>query len=96
VPSSRTDAAAYWDRLLVLDPSRPEVLLTYGGHPASLELMRRARLRGIAVVFHRHNFGYTDRRAFADASTIVYPSEYSRRPTSVTVAASCGIDVLSQ
>jgi hypothetical protein len=37
---------------LVLDQSRPEVLLTYGGHPASLESMRRARLRGIAAVFH--------------------------------------------
>jgi len=35
---------------------RPRVLLTYGGHPANLELMRRARLRGIAVVFHLHNF----------------------------------------
>jgi hypothetical protein len=37
---------------LVPDQSRPEVLLTYGGHPARLESMRRARLRGIAVVFH--------------------------------------------
>jgi hypothetical protein len=37
---------------LVLDRFRPDVLLTYGGHPASLELMRRARLRGIAEVFH--------------------------------------------
>jgi hypothetical protein len=35
-----------------LDRFRPDVLLTYGGHPASLELMRRARRRGIAVVFH--------------------------------------------
>jgi hypothetical protein len=44
----------------VLDRFQPYVLLTYGGHPASLELMRRARARGIAVVFHLHNFGYTD------------------------------------
>ena len=43
----------------VFDRFRPDVLLTYGGHPASLELMRRARQRGIAVVFHLHNFGYT-------------------------------------
>src|SRR5208337_1431318 len=54
-------------------------LLTYGGHPASLELMRRARQRGIAVVFHLHNFGYNDRRAFADVSAVIFPSEYSRR-----------------
>jgi len=36
----------------VLDRFRLEALLTYGGHPASLELMRRARARGIAGVFH--------------------------------------------
>jgi glycosyltransferase involved in cell wall biosynthesis len=55
------------------------VLLTYGGHPACLELMRRARMKSIAVVFHLHNFGYNDRRAFADASAVIFPSEYSRR-----------------
>ena len=27
----------------VFDRFRPDVLLTYGGHPASLELMRRAQ-----------------------------------------------------
>ncbi len=42
----------------VFDRFRPDVLLTYGGHPVSLELMRRARQRGIAVVFHLHYFGY--------------------------------------
>jgi hypothetical protein len=42
------------------------VLLTYGGHLACLELMRWARLRKIAAVFHLHNFGYNDRRAFTD------------------------------
>jgi glycosyltransferase involved in cell wall biosynthesis len=63
----------------VVDRFQPDVLLTYGGHPASLELMRRARARGIAVVFHLHNFGYTDKLAFADVSTLISPSEYSRR-----------------
>ena len=61
----------------VFDRFRPDVLLTYGGHPASLELMRRARQRGIAVVFHLHNFGYNDGRAFADASAVMFPSQYS-------------------
>ena len=41
----------------VFDRFRPDFLLTYGGHPASLDLMRRARQRGTAVVFHLHNFG---------------------------------------
>ena len=63
----------------VLDRFQPDVLLTYGGHPVCIELMRRARARGIAVVFHLHNFGYNDRRAFADVSTVIFPSEYSRR-----------------
>ena len=63
----------------VLERFRPDILLTYGGHPACLELMRRARMRSVAVVFHLHNFGYNDRRAFADASAIIFPSEYSRR-----------------
>ena len=63
----------------VFERFRSDVLLTYGGHPASLELMRRARQRGIAVVFYLHNFGYNDRRAFADVSAVIFPSEYFRR-----------------
>jgi hypothetical protein len=41
--------------------------------------MCRARAGGIAVVFHLHSFGYNDRRAFADAQAVIFPSEYSRR-----------------
>jgi hypothetical protein len=62
----------------VFERFRPDVLLTYGGHRVSLELMRQARKRGIAVVFHLHNFGYRVRSAFADTSAIIFPSEYSR------------------
>jgi glycosyltransferase involved in cell wall biosynthesis len=62
----------------VFERFRPDVMLTYGGHPVSLELMRRARGRGIAVVFHLHNFGNRDRSAFANATTVLFPSEYSR------------------
>jgi hypothetical protein len=58
---------------------RPEVLLTYGGHPAGLELMQRARGCGIAVVFPLHNFGDKDRSAFADAMAVIFPSEYAHR-----------------
>ena len=63
----------------VLDRFRPEVLLTYGGHPASRELMHRARAKGAAVVFHLHNFGYNNRRGFEDVDAVIFPSEYSRR-----------------
>ena len=63
----------------VLGRFRPDVLLTYGGHAVSLELMRSARAGGTPVVFHLHNFGYNDRRGFADVSAVLFPSEYSRR-----------------
>src|SRR5262249_27864106 len=57
----------------VLERFRPDLLLTYGGHPVSLELMRRAQAGGIPVVFHLQNFGYDDRRGFAGASAILFP-----------------------
>ena len=62
-----------------LDRFRPELVLTFGGHPANLEMMRRARARGIAVVFHVHNFGYPARRPFDDATALLVPSEFARR-----------------
>jgi glycosyltransferase involved in cell wall biosynthesis len=63
----------------VLERFRPNALLTYGGHPVSLELMRRARQRKIPVVFHLHNFSYTDRRGFDDASAVLVPTECAQR-----------------
>jgi serine/threonine-protein kinase len=39
----------------VLERFRPQVLLTYGGHPACLELMRGARMKSVAVVFLLQN-----------------------------------------
>lgn len=58
---------------------RPDVLLTYGGHPTNQSLMARARGRGVPVVFHLHNFAYTDPRFFANVSAALVPSDYSRR-----------------
>jgi glycosyltransferase involved in cell wall biosynthesis len=63
----------------VLSRFRPDILLTYGGHPVCRDLMLRARAEGTAVVFHLHNFGYNDRRAFEDVDALIFPSEYSRR-----------------
>jgi hypothetical protein len=58
---------------------RPRVLLTYGGRPASLELMRRARRGGIAVVFHLHNVADADRRVFAVCAAVLVPTDHARR-----------------
>jgi glycosyltransferase involved in cell wall biosynthesis len=41
--------------------------------------MARARRKGIAVVFHLHNFGYPDRTSFRDASAVLVPSHYAAR-----------------
>lgn len=84
------DESAAWIDLATqaLDRFRPHVLLTYGGHPVVAILMRRARDRGIAAVFHLHNFAYPDPAAFADADAVLVPSEYSRRDH----AARLGLD----
>jgi glycosyltransferase involved in cell wall biosynthesis len=63
----------------VLDQFRPEIFLTYGGHPVSRELMGRSRSKGAAVVFRLHNFAYNDRHVFEDVNAFIFPSEYSRR-----------------
>jgi glycosyltransferase involved in cell wall biosynthesis len=68
---------------------RPHVVLTYGGHPASLELMAAARRQGIAVVFHLHNFSYNDRRGFADASALLVPTECARRVYNQRLGREC-------
>ncbi len=63
----------------VLEKFRPDVLLTYGGNPVSLDLMRLARAKRVPVVFHLHNFSYNDRRGFTDVSAVLFPSGYSQR-----------------
>jgi len=63
----------------VFERFRPDVLLTYGGHPTNLALMAQARKRGIAVVFHLHNFAYMDPSPFVDVSVLLVYTEYSRR-----------------
>src|SRR5260370_23566683 len=78
-PSPR-EAAIFLDLAeQVLERFRPQVLLTYGGHPACLDLMHMARKRRIPVVFHIHNFAYDDRRGFAAVSAVVVPAEFARR-----------------
>jgi glycosyltransferase involved in cell wall biosynthesis len=73
----------------VLTRFEPQILLTYGGHPVSLELMKRARARGIPVVFHLHNFSYTDRRGFGDVSALLVPTECARRLYSARLGREC-------
>jgi glycosyltransferase involved in cell wall biosynthesis len=75
----------------IFERFRPQVLLTYGGHPLVLALMSWARRRGIAVVFHLHNFGYNDRRFFADTDAVLVPTEYARRYHARRVGLDCAV-----
>lgn len=56
---------------------RPDVLVTYGGDPLTLEILRNARRRGIATVFTLHNFGYRDAATFNDVDAILVPGRFS-------------------
>lgn len=78
-PDAR-ESAVFLDLVAqALDRFRPQVLLTYGGHPAGLALTAAARRAGAAVVFHLHNFAYADRRPFTDATAVLVPTDFCRR-----------------
>ena len=89
--SPDADEAAAWLDLATqaLERFRPQVLSTYGGTAASLELISRARRRGIAVAFNLHNFEYHRTATFAGASAVVVPSEYARRHYAESAGLAC-------
>jgi glycosyltransferase involved in cell wall biosynthesis len=74
----------------VLDDFHPNVLLNFGGDPLAAEVRRRARARGIAVVFALHNFNYRDRAPFQDVDAVIVPSRFAasfyRRSLDLTCA----------
>lgn len=57
---------------------RPDVVLTYGGDPASAVVPAVARAGGAKVAFWLHNFAYSDRVWFDRCDAVVVPSEFSR------------------
>jgi glycosyltransferase involved in cell wall biosynthesis len=57
---------------------RPDVLLTYGGDPASRGARAAARRGGAKVAFRLHNFSYHDRAAFGDCDAVAVPSAFSQ------------------
>jgi phenylacetate-CoA ligase len=60
----------------VLDDFRPDVLHTYGGHPVVRECLRQARRRGVLTTMRVANYGYEDRRWFADVEAVLTASPY--------------------
>jgi glycosyltransferase involved in cell wall biosynthesis len=57
---------------------RPDVVLTYGGDPASRGVVHAAKKAGAKVAFWLHNFAYPDVAAFAGCDAVVVPSQFSR------------------
>jgi len=68
---------AYFERLL--DEFRPDVLLTYGGHWAAIELMAAAHRRGIPIVFWLHNCFYHTGEFFKPMAGVIVPSQFARQ-----------------
>jgi glycosyltransferase involved in cell wall biosynthesis len=57
---------------------RPDVVLTYGGDPASRGVVEAAKTAGAKVAFWLHNFAYPDAAAFAGCDAVIVPSQFSR------------------
>ena len=60
----------------MLQEFNPDLLVTYGGHHAVQQAMRRAKQHGATCVFSLRNFGYDDRRIFEHADHVFTTSPY--------------------
>ncbi|HEY1188230.1 MAG TPA: FkbM family methyltransferase [Gemmata sp.] len=78
-PPTPAEARAFAARLAEeVRRFRPDVVLHYGGDPASGSVPALARAAGAAPVFWLHNRGYTTPDPFRDCAAVVVPSEASR------------------
>lgn len=76
---TRTEAAAFAHLLgEAVRSFRPDVVLTYGGDPASRAVPRVAKAVGARVAFWLHNLAYTSAECFAGCDAIVTASEAAR------------------
>ena len=57
---------------------RPDLLITYGGHPVVQEAMRRGQVSGATTVFSLHNRGYEDRKYFRHVGHVFTSSPFLR------------------
>ena len=55
---------------------QPDVVVTYGGHPMTQEILRRGRAAGALCVFTLRNLGYEDRRYFEHVDSVFTTSPY--------------------
>jgi len=68
---------------------RPNVVLTYGGDPASRGCVAVAKSVGAKVAFWLHNFAYPDAAAFAGCDTVVVPSLFSQEYHRTALGVEC-------
>ena len=61
----------------VMDRSRPDVVVNYGGDSLAALVRQRSRARGAAVVFALHNFNYPNRKPFAGVDAVIVPSRFA-------------------
>jgi glycosyltransferase involved in cell wall biosynthesis len=89
---SREEADAFVEGYRAfLDSYRPEVLITYGGDPASRKLALMAKSRDIPIVFLLHNFSYRHRGVFRATDYVVVPSDFSRQYHWERVGLACQV-----
>jgi glycosyltransferase involved in cell wall biosynthesis/GT2 family glycosyltransferase len=72
-----------------LDKNRPDVVMTYGGDPVSLEMIEQVKSRDIPVVFTLHNFLYTHPAPFSLVDYVTVPSEFCRQHYWNTLRLAC-------
>ena len=71
--------AFYQSYTAFLDSYRPDVLVTYGGHPVAISMMELAKKRDVPIVFLLHNFSYSSAALFRLVDFAIVPSDFSRR-----------------
>lgn len=59
-----------------LDQFGPDLVLTFGGNPEDVRRRRRARRRGVKVVFGLRNFGYLEPGGLAEVDAILAASQF--------------------
>jgi glycosyltransferase involved in cell wall biosynthesis len=62
----------------MFDQFEPDALLTYGGYWTGLEVIARAKRRGVPVIFALHNLSYADPQFFTSVDAVLVPSQFSQ------------------
>jgi len=73
----------------VAERFEPEVILTYGGDPATRAAVEAVRKPGVKVVFNLRNFAYRSAAAFRGIDAVIVPSAFARDHYRTTLGLEC-------